>query len=234
MNNMNETQQKQLAIYLAVKAVCDDQRPVWRFSPDFVDNYTDFAIELTNIYVMAQNRLVDNTGISQHKLQTRVVMANAGLVIGSALRAYAIKTTDYHFAEKLDCLLSDLACGRDMDAAENGQKIHDAAHDNLASLAAYGLTAAKLCDLQAAIDAFTPLLSKPLNAKTPVRTLQQRRQAAFNAADLALEKLDKIISEFEAAHAAFVNNYRSARQLRATSGTSMTMPAMGTPRPAAF
>lgn len=228
---MNKTQQHQLAAYLAVKAVCDEHRPIWQPIPAFADYYTDFAIQLTNIYVMAQNRLVDNTGISQHKLQARVVMANLGLVIGSALRAYAITANDYLLAEKLDYLLSDLACGPDLDAAENGQKIHDAAQENLAGLADYGVTEARLCDLQIAINAFAPLLSKPLDPKTSGRTLQERLQAAFNVADVALEKLDQIIGQFESTHADFARSYHQARRTPETADPSMIQPAMAALRP---
>ena len=229
--NMNTKQQNKLAMYLAVKAVVDANNSVWTSLPAFADGYTGFTTQIGNIQTLAQNQNLDTSGIAQDKQASKVAMATAAIGIASAVRAYAVKTKNNTLASAVDFNQSNLTGARDADAVENCQNIHDAANTNLAALAAYGVTAAKLTALQTAITAFSGLMGKPRQTIATGKTVTQQLSDAFNAADEALnEELDNLIGQFAGSNAKFVSDYQNARIIVDISA-SHASPNQPTPAP---
>ena len=101
--------------------------------------------------------------------------------------------------------------------------------------AAYGVTAAKLTALQAAITAFSGIIQKPRQTSASGKTVTQQLSDAFDAADVALnEELDNLVGQFQAANAKFVSDYTNARIIvdAAASHASPTPPTPpATPHP---
>ena len=77
------------------------------------------------------------------------------------------------------------------------QNIHAAATANLANLAPYGVTAAKLTALKAKIDAYSARLSKPRDAVASGSTATKQMSDEFDAADAALnDQMDALVPQF--------------------------------------
>ena len=158
-------------------------------------------------------------------------MATAAQQISAAVHAYAVKNKNNTLANETDFTVSDLTGERAADAIKNCQSIHDLANTNIASLGNYGVTAAKLTALQAAIDGFKAVVSKPRDNIIAGATVTQELSDEFDAADETLsEILDGLIGQFQATNAKFVSDYNNARTIVDTSA-SHASPNQPTPTP---
>ena len=199
-------------MFLAVKAVCDRNTATIQTLPAFADGYTEFTTHVQNIQTLAQNHSVDATGLAADKQQLRKDMATAAAVIALAVNAYAKKVKNNDLAAQSAVTASDMTSGRDTAAADTARNVHAAATANLANLAPYGVTAAKLTDLKAKIDAYAASLSKPRDAVASGSTATKQMSDEFDAADAALnDQMDALVPQFAAANAKFVEDYNNAR-----------------------
>ena len=199
-------------MFLAVKAVCDRNTATIQTLPAFADGYTEFTTHVANIQTLAQNQSVDATGLAADKQQLRKDMATAAAVIALAVNAYAKKVKNNDLAAQSAVTASDMTSGRDTAAADTARNVHAAATANLANLAPYGVTAAKLTDLKAKIDAYAASLSKPRDAVASGSTATKQMGDEFDAADAALnDQMDALVPQFAAANAKFVEDYNNAR-----------------------
>jgi len=209
---MTSKQENKLSMYLAVKAVCDRNNSTWQTLQAFVDGYADFGGRVINIQNLAQSQAVDSTGLSADKEQLRKTMATATVEVALATNAYAKKVKNNDLAAKTNVSVSTYMEGRDTLAATNALNIHAAATANLANLAPYGVTAAKLTALKAKIDAYSASLSKPRDAVASGSTATKQMSDEFDAADAALnDQMDALVPQFAASNAKFVEDYNNAR-----------------------
>jgi hypothetical protein len=214
-------------MYLAVKTVCDRNNSTWQTLQAFVDGYADFGTRVTNIQNLAQSQAVDATGLSADKEALRKTMAAATVEIALATNAYAKKVKNNDLAAKTNVSVSTFMEGRDTIAATNALNVHTAVTANLASLATYGVTAAKLTALQAKIDAYSASISKPRDAVGSGSSATKQMAGEFTAADAALnDELDALVPQFAAANPKFVEDYHNARIIvDNTGGKAKAKPA---------
>lgn len=232
---MTSKQENKLSMYLAVKAVCDRNSSTIATLAAFADGYTEFETHVTNIQTLAQNQAVDATGLAADKQQLRRDMATTTAAIARAVYAYAKKVKNNDLAAQTDVSPSTYLEGRDTLAATNALNIHAAATTHLASLTDYGVTAAKLTDLKAKIDAYAASLSKPRDAVASGSTATKQLAAEFTAADAILvDQLDSLINQFTVTNAKFVEDYHNSRIIVDNTGgkAKATTPPEPKPGPA--
>jgi hypothetical protein len=218
-------------MFLAVKAVCDRNTSVWQTLPAFADAYTEFGTRVSNIETLAQNQSVDATGLAADKQQLRKDMAAAAATLALAVNAYAKKVKNNDLAVRTNVTASDMTGGRDTAAAATARGVHAAATANLANLAAYGVSAAKLADLKAKTDAYAGSITKPRDAVASGSTATKQLADEFDAADAALkDEMDALMPQFAAANAQFVEDYNNARII-VDSGGAKAKAKPPTPRP---
>jgi hypothetical protein len=228
---MTTKQQNKLAMYLVVKGVLDSNNSVWQSLQAFADGYTDFTSHVTQIQTLELSQVTDSTGIAQDKKASKAAMATAAQQISAAVHAYAVKNKNNTLANETGFTVSDLTGERDADAIKDCQNIHDLANTNIASLGAYGITAAKLTALQAAIDGYKAIVTKPRDNIVAGATVTQELSDEFDAADETLsEILDGLVLQFKDTNAKFVSDYNNARTIVDTSA-SHASPTPPTPAP---
>lgn len=226
---MNTKQLNKLTMYLAVEGICDANNTVWQPLQAFADAYTDLKTRVSNIQTFAQSQTQNTTGIAQDKQAARQAMCAAALPIANAVHAYAVKTKNNTLAASVKFSMSDLMAGRDVQSAERCQNIYTAANTNLANLASYGITAAKLTGLNGAIAAYNLLISKPRDTRAQGKTITGNLQTEFNAADEALTEMDDLLGQLS--DPKFVGDYNNARTIVDTAA-SHASPVKPTPPPA--
>ena len=231
---MNAHQENKLSMYLTVQTVCGHNQTTWQTLPAFAAAYADFGTYIASLQTLAQNQTVDSTGLSADKTQFRRAMAVAAVEIAGATNAYARKAGNHDLIAKTNVSLSTFMGGRDTLAAANARNIHDTANANLAALADYGVTAAKLTSLQDKIDAYADSISRPREAVASGSTVTRQMADAFKAADAVLKgRMDTLISQFEAANPTFVKDYRNARIIVDNTGGGGAAAPATTPPPSA-
>jgi hypothetical protein len=206
---MNTKQLNKLTMYLAVKGVCDAETAIWQSVQAFADAYADLQTRVTNIQTFSQTQTQNTTGIAQDKKAARLAMCGLALPIAKAVHAYAVKNKDNTLAMSVDFSMGDLVEGRDVQSRDNCQNIYATANTNLANLANYGMTAAKLTALNNAIAAFNLLISKPRDTRAHGKTITTSIQAEFDAADEDLGIMDDLLGQIT--DATFVSDYNNAR-----------------------
>jgi len=226
---MNTKQLNKLTMYLAVEGICDGTPSAWQSLQAFADAYTDLKTHVTNIQTFAQSQTQDTSGIAQDKQAARQAMCALALPIANAVHAYAVKTKNNTLAASVDFSMSDLMGGRDMTSRDNCQNIYTIANTNLANLANYGVTAAKLTVLTNAIAAYNLLISKPRDTRAAGKTVTTNLQAEFDAADEDLTVMDDLTGQIT--NATFVSDYENARIIVDTTA-SHASPTPPTPPPA--
>ncbi len=219
---MNTKQTNKLTMYLAVEGICDGTPTAWQPIPAFADAYTDLKTRVNNIQTFAQNQEQDISGIAQDKQAARQTMCNLALPIASAVHAYAVKTKNNTLANSVDFSLSDLTGGRDVQSRDKCQNIYNTANTNLANLANYGVTAAKLTALQTSITGYNALISKPRDARAQGKTVTGNIQTEFDAADADLGIMDDLTGQITVAK--FVSDYENARIIVDTSASHASPP----------
>ncbi len=136
----------------------------------------------------------------------------------------------------MDFSRSTIGYGREAAVLALVRDIHAAATEQIANLADYGITQAKLTALKKKIDAFEASLAKPRQQIASGSATTQNLQAQFAEADAILNKrLDKVVFQFKASAPDFFNAYQTARSIvdirgtRKPNGTVIPAPA---PQPA--
>jgi hypothetical protein len=113
------------------------------------------------------------------------------------------------------------------------QNIDDAGVEHKDALAAYGVTDAKLADLQTAINGYTGEVAKPRNAIVDRKVTKAQIKDLFKQADeILVEQMDKLIEDFAEDNPEFVAQYNAARIIidpktgkKINSGTGGNPPA---------
>jgi len=227
---MTTKQFNKLTMYLAVAGICDASKAVWQTLQAFADSFTDLKTHVTNIQTFAQSQTQDTSGIAQDKQAARQAMCDLALPIANAVHAYAVKTKNNTLAASVDFSMADLIGGRDVQSRDLCQNIYNTANTNLANLASYGLTAAKLTALTNAIAAYNLVISAPRDTRAQGKTVTTNLQAEFDAADEALGLMDDLLGQIS--DAKFVADYNNARTIVDTAA-SHASPTPPTPAPAA-
>jgi hypothetical protein len=139
--------------------------------------------------------------------------------VASAVAALASDTNDASLAAKVDFSRSELVRGREAQIITRCENIHAAATENLDSLDdEYGVTQAKLNTFQQKIDAFRTAQPKPRRTRASAGAATQQLQECFaRAAQIAREKLDKLVVQFQAGEPTFYSEYTAARRIGETA-----------------
>jgi len=229
---MTTKQLNKLTTALAVEGICDANTTVIATIPAFAASYADAQSHVTNIQTLWQAQAQNTKGIAADKQQARLAMCKTSLATAGAIHAYATKTKNNTLAGEVDFTLTDLMGGRDVQSAELCQNIYDTANTNLTALADYGLTAAKMNLLKAAIAAYNLLVTKPRETRAQGKTTTGSIQTEFDLLDEALVVMDDLIPQFAPDNQKFVDDYNNARTIVDTSA-SHASPVKPTPAPAA-
>ena len=225
---MTTKQLNKLTMYLAVEGICDASPTAWQPIQAFADAYTDLKTHVTNIQTFSQSQEQNTSGIAQDKQAARQAMCSTALPIAGAIHAYAVKIKNHTLAATVDFSMSDLMGGRDVQSRDYCQNIYTTANTNLANLANYGVTAAKLTALTNAIATYNLLICKPRDTRAAGKTITGDLQAEFDAADVDLGIMDDLTGQIT--NATFVSNYENARIIVDTTA-SHASPIAPTPAP---
>jgi hypothetical protein len=121
------------------------------------------------------------------------------------LLASAVNYTKSKMAKAQDTIMRDIA-----------EVIYNHAQANLAAMADYGVTAAMLVDLRAAIDLYVEAIPDPRLATTEKKKATDRLKVLFRENDDYLKKLD-LLMELLRTEEMFYGQYKNVRKLIETN-----------------
>src|SRR4029077_16415073 len=174
---MNPEQLNKLAMYLAVKDICDNHNAIWQPLQGFADAYAGLKTCIINIQTLSQNQAQSAPDTVQQT--SRLNMCSLALPIADAIHLYALKTKNSQIAVQMNLSMSALMIGEASESAMRCQNIHDLASANLAILANYGVTAAKLTLLTGAINAYNLLINMSRAARVAGKPVADSFETEF-------------------------------------------------------
>ena len=231
---MNIAQDNKIKMYLAVEAVCDKKQSVWQGLVAFLKAYQDFKNRVANIQSLNKQQERRKVGVTEDKRQLRVEMCDLAYPVCAALKAFAVETKNRELEGRVGFSRSDLLIGRDTMGADRCREILAAATENVAKLADYGVTPAKLAALQTAVDAFSAAITKPRETRVTGKTVTEVLTAEFKTVDEILrDRLDNLVPQLAGVDPTFVTDYRNARVIVAAAATHATGEKPAKPAPTA-
>ena len=209
---MNARQEAKFTMYKAVERHCNDNTGIVEGVIAFQAALTDFRSTIIEIAGTEQLTVSPIEGITIDKSNSKQALAQLTSDIAGFIYAYATVENDQTLKEEANFNYTKLVQTRDDALIPRCQNIHDRALSNLRNLNDYGVSAAKLTDLQAAIDAYAAESPKPRTAVSRRKTHNANLAALFKKADVVLrDRMDKLVGAFRSDHPDFVKTYDSVR-----------------------
>lgn len=228
---MNNTQNNKLRAYQAVELVLESNQTTWASLPAFVTAAGEFSSVIAEILALAQTQ-ASREGASNEKAYALEALGDAAFEVAAAVHAYAVTTQDFALEGRVDFARSTIVYGREASVLARVRDIHAAATEQLANLADYGITQAKLTALKKKIDAFEASLAKPRQQIAAGSAATQSLQGKFNEADEILNKrLDKLVYQFKGSAPDFLAAYQTARTVVDIRATRKPERTNNTPAP---
>lgn len=209
---MNSKLMAKLNMYDAVKTVCQDNAVTIATINAFKTTFDEFKDKIAAIKEVAQQKDMATQGAAADKKARKTSLCRIASAVAGAIYAYAATSGNNTLKQEVKFTNSQLMQTKDALLAPRCQNIHDLGAANLAALADYGINAAKLTELQAAIDAYAESAPKPRAAINKRAAKTATLPQLFKEADAILtERMDTFIGLFAAANPDFVATYQSAR-----------------------
>lgn len=221
---MNARQKAKSDMYQVIEQVCDDNPGIISELVAFQTAVNKYKALIAQIFETEQFRSLPLTGITLDKGADRTKLCKLVSNIARFAFAYASATKNETLKAEVDYSHSKFLLLREDQLVSISQNIHDIGITNLPALKDYGITDAKLTELQAAIDAFKASIPKPRAAKGQKITMTGNLEELFaQTDDILINQMDALLSNFETAHPNFVKDYRVARRIKdpATTATQL-------------
>jgi hypothetical protein len=154
-----------------------------------------------------------STGTTKAKQAAKQALAAVGGRLCGAMKACANDSKDPALFAKANYSPSALFNQRDLVLAKTGQALYDLANGLAPQLLAYGIKAAELDAMNAAVDKFKLLNPQVRAVKVDNKTLRSELFGQVEALDLLLRStLDNAMMVMEFSYESFYSLYRNARR----------------------
>jgi len=216
---MNTNQEDKLSMYYVVKNTCEKYQTTWTTNVVFAATYNLWVVKIPLIETNRDAQTLETTGITTDKTAKRAAMTDKTLFMENRLQSYANVVNNPELLESIKYSASDLKKSRDTDVVGICNTVLAKATANAAAIVTYGVTAAMITELQAAITAYSATLAKPMAAKSQTKTATENLTKLFKEADdLLTKRLDLDIELFKTSKPDFYSQYKTARIVISTAG----------------
>ncbi|MDP1727581.1 MAG: carboxypeptidase-like regulatory domain-containing protein [Bacteroidota bacterium] len=221
---MNTNQEDKLSMYYAVKNVCEMYQGTWISNAVFATTYNLWSEKIPLIEINRDAQTLETTGITTDKSAKRVAMADKALFIENRLQSYANVTNNPELLASIKYSASDLKKARDTDVVGICNTILAKANAYAADLETYGVTSEMIGEFQNAIAVYSETLAKPMVAKSQTKTATENLTRLFKEADeLLTKRMDLDIELFKTALPEFYSQYKTARIIISTGGSTTSV-----------
>jgi hypothetical protein len=220
---MESKQEDRLNMYYEVMAVAEKWRPVWESNSVFSAAYTEFDTILTSIEKNRDAQLVTTKSSSSEKSNVWDSLFDKIMFLSKRIQSYANTTKNIQLFNDVHISATKLNYSRDSNFTGICHNIIASATANLAALEPYSVTNDNLLEIQALLDRYQNIKTKPRSVRAEIKTATENIVSNFKVADALLSgRLDLDIEVFKSTNHDFYSQYHSARMINATgSKTSL-------------
>ena len=211
---MNKKQEAKYNMYKATQSLCNANAAIVATQTEFSNSLTDLGTVITDIEKDETIVSKKTVGVAKDKTSLKLDLATIAFRISSAVFAYAEKTKNNTLQKSVDYAESDLPRIKDGQMAATIQNIYDAANNNLAALAGYGVKAADLAELQAAMTKYNNAVPEPRKAISRKAAKTIDLVALFTKGDAIVKnQMDRLSLPFKKTNKTFFDEYQSVRKV---------------------
>lgn len=214
MKILSSRQEAVLNMMDLIQSFLDDRADIVALNLGFKNGFDELKPIIANIKTAAQASSAVTSGITAGKNISKEDLSQTASRTAGQMFAYAAKTGNTELKAAADFSSSDLLRLKDGELAIRCQEIHDLALANKTALADYGVTPAKLAQLQTAINEYAQKATKPRDAITNRKVVKANIKTMFTQATaIFIEQLDRLIEDYAATHPDFVADYKAKRKI---------------------
>jgi hypothetical protein len=208
---MNNNQENQFSMAKAVQQVLNNNIAIVSTLPAFSTAKNDLDDVISAINEAAQSQLQNTTGTAQDKEQAALMAIEKVLTVTGPAKSYAKNEENNTLFQSLDFTRSVLQKMRDTELSNTLTSVSTTLAGIIPELATYGITAAELADLDAAIETYNSLMSAPRTAITNKSAATAAVAQAFINLKPVFIRLDGLAEGQKTANPVFYNAYKAAR-----------------------
>jgi hypothetical protein len=209
---MTQEQDDIITMFETTLVILDKNNNTWKNGVAFTDAVTRAKTGTERIRTKTGKQQAPTEGVTGEKAQARDDLEEKMLVIAGAIAAFAAKNADPDLAAQVEMNRSLLDRLPASDLVQTGQRVVDAATNQLAALADYGVTAATRDELKTALDLFANKKESTREAvvERKVETLSLPEGIA-SVRSIFRNELDKLMNAFRKPDPDFYKAYFTAR-----------------------
>lgn len=208
---MNDYQQATTNMWAATDAVLVRYKTIWQPRVPFLKAVTTFRDARTAITSPAVVQQSNTTGIAEDKETLELRAALKADYAGDIIQAYALDNNNNELYRAM-MFSADGIMHLSSEASYNKmQEVLDKATTLQTNLLDYGLEAADVAGLGAAVAAYHAKLSAPRDATVQKSSATQSIAQLLKSGNGALYRMGKMINTFVVASPDFVREYKAAR-----------------------
>lgn len=220
---MNKRDEAKLSMYKAVEAHCNNNQPIISTSAAFLASFNAFVAKQATLFKSETSAQKQTKGVALDKGELKAILIQIAYEIASLVFAMANKTKNETLKQSVNFSITDLERLKDEFIVPVCTNIKTEANANLTALSDYGVTPAKLTELQTAMENYANATPKPRLAKTQKTTDNMNVKSVIKEIDDILKnEMDKTVLVFKKTHPDFVTKYTEVRKIvdPGTSGKS--------------
>lgn len=222
---MNNDQENHFSMFKATEKTCDENEALITPITALADVYTQFKAKLTKIQQEVVKQETPITGVAVDKDVIRLDLARYCFVIASLILTYAKRVGNNTLKDAVNIAKRDLERDRDSTLVTDCQRIALKADENIAALAAHGLTPAMVLTLKDKTDAFAAVVADPTHAMDHhIVYTENLRVLMKETNDILREDMDPNMELFSITNPEFYNLYQASRQIIDLHGPGVADP----------
>lgn len=221
---MNAKQEAKLNMFRATQKHCNDNPTIVATVPAFETASQALNAKIASIIATAQQEDLITKGITVDKAEAKKTLCQLATDTAAPIFAFASANNNNQLMQEVNFTYTQLFKSKDDQLAPRCQNILNAAQNNLAALAAYGITAATVTTLQTTINNYQNKVPDPRNAAAQKATIRLNLKNLIKEADKVLKlQMDKTVVAFKTANPDFVSTYKINRIIIDPSKTTTTL-----------
>ncbi len=212
---MTKTEENKFSSYRAVISVLDENQSVVTTLPALNNAVTSFKTIVSDISVRDTEYTTSVAGKTKAKNLVEDELLDLLIPSADTVYAFASRNKNEELKEKSKVSRSKLKGMRDSDLISKSKLIHGLLDTNIAALADYGVTSAKVTALLNKINEYESALGLKETGFANKSATRQTLSQLFDHADLVLKtEIDALMENFKANNKMFYDKYWSARVIK--------------------
>lgn len=187
-------------------------------SPSYAGLFSGISSGIIEIQNIRAQQQADKAGIASNKTQLRANLIDLAMDVSRKVVVYATIVDSTVLLKQINYAESDLKKCADTILKDCCQVIYDRANSNVDAVAAYGVTAAIVANLQNTLNAYTISISKSRLTITDKKLATEQLVLLLKGIDENLAKIDVLVEIVRVMQTNFYSEYQNIRKIIETGG----------------